>query len=97
MVRSLHPNNCAHDRKGNRRKTGGLTSLSGATWIHQPALEYYRVHDRVAALKPVQRLEVTLTSGQDYYVLNQQDKNFAAARNHTVLFSDPFSGVVLAK
>jgi hypothetical protein len=69
----------------------------GATWIHQPALEYYRLHDRVAALKPVQRREVTLVTGQDYYVLNQQDKNFAAARDRTVLFSDPFAGVVLAK
>ncbi len=61
------------------------------------ALEYYRVHDRVAALRPVQRRENTLVTGQDYYVLNQQDQNFASARDRMVLFSDPFAGVILAK
>jgi hypothetical protein len=77
-------------------KPPGSVSI-GATWIHQPALEYYRVRDRVVALKPVQRRETTLVTGQDYYVLNQQDKNFAAAGDHTLLFSDPFAGVILAK
>lgn len=77
-------------------KPPGSVSIGG-TWIHQPALEYYRVHDRVAALKPVQRSDPSLVTGQDYYVMNQQDKNFAAVRDHTVLFSDPLAGVVLAK
>jgi hypothetical protein len=77
-------------------KPPGSVSI-GATWIHQSALEYYRVHDRFAALKPVQRSEVTLVSGQDFYVLNEQDKNFASIHDHAILFSDPFAGVVLAK
>jgi 4-amino-4-deoxy-L-arabinose transferase-like glycosyltransferase len=79
-----------------RGKPPGSVSI-GATEMHQPALEYYRVRDRLAALRPVQRAEVTLIAGQDYYVLNQSDPSFAAAREHTVLFSDPFAGVVLAK
>ena len=69
----------------------------GASWIHQSALEYYRVHDRVAALKPVQRLEVTLVTGQDFYVLNEQDKRFDSIHNHAILFWDPLAGVALAK
>ena len=63
-----------------RGEPAGSISI-GASWIHQPALEYYRVHDRVAALRPVQRRENTLVTGQNYYVLNQQDQKFASARD----------------
>jgi hypothetical protein len=77
-------------------KPPGSVSI-GASWIHQSALEYYRVHDRFSALKPVQRSEVTSVTGQDFYVLNQQDKNFAAVQSHPVLLSDPYAGVILAK
>jgi hypothetical protein len=79
-----------------RGRSPGSVSI-GATWIHQPALEYYRLHDQIAVLKPVQRLEVTLTTGQDFYVFNEQDQNFASIHNHAILFWDPFAGVALAK
>jgi uncharacterized membrane protein len=82
--------------KESRDKPPGSVSI-GASWIHQSALEYYRVHDRFAALKPVQRREVTSVTGQDFYVLDRQDKNFDAVHNHAVLLSDPYAGVVLAK
>ncbi len=79
-----------------RQKPPGSVSI-GASWIHQSALEYYRIHDRAAALKPVPRLEATLISGQDFYVLNLQDKNFDSIHSHAILFWDPFAGVALAK
>jgi hypothetical protein len=82
--------------KESRGKPPNSVSIS-ATWIHQPALEYYRVHDHFAALNPVPRLDVSLVTGQDFYVLSEQDKNFASIHSHTILFSDPFAGVVLAK
>ena len=79
-----------------RDKPPGSVSI-GASWIHQSALEYYRVHDRAAALKPVPRLEVTRTTGQDFYVLNEQDKDFDSVHSRAILFWDPFAGVALAK
>jgi 4-amino-4-deoxy-L-arabinose transferase-like glycosyltransferase len=69
----------------------------GATWIHQPALEYYRVVNHLKALEPVVRTPDTPVTGQDYYVLNVQDKRYSATRGRTVMFSDPFAGVVLVK
>ena len=39
-----------------RGKPPGSISI-GANWIHQPSLEYYRVHDKVAALRPAERNE----------------------------------------
>lgn len=79
-----------------RNKPPGSVSI-GASWIHQSALEYYRVHDRAAVLKPVRRLEVTLITGQDFYVLNEQDKDFDSVHKRAILFWDPFAGVALAK
>jgi hypothetical protein len=38
-----------------------------------------------------------LTTGQDYYVLHGSDPYYSAAHGRTVLFSDPFAGVVLLK
>ena len=69
----------------------------GATWIHQPALEYYRRVDHLTALKPVVRTMDTLITGQDYYVLQASDPHYSAALGRTVLLSDPFAGVVLVK
>jgi hypothetical protein len=77
-------------------RPAGSVSIS-ATWIHQPALEFYRVRDRATAWKPVERNMTTRFTGYDYYVFNQPDKDTAAARALTTLFADPFSGVVLAK
>jgi uncharacterized membrane protein len=68
-----------------------------ATWIHQPALEFYRIHDRADAWKPVERLDSTPLTGYDYYVLNQPDTGAPAAHALTVLFSDSFSGVMLGR
>lgn len=83
----------AEDSRG---KPPGSTSI-GATWIHQPALEYYRKVDHITALKPVERTMDTLITGQDYYVLHESDAHYSAAHGRTVLFSDPFAGVVLLK
>jgi 4-amino-4-deoxy-L-arabinose transferase-like glycosyltransferase len=79
-----------------RGKPPGSISI-GATWIHQPALEYYRTVDQMTALKPVERTPDTLPAGQDYYVLNESDPHYSTAKGRTVLISDPFAGVVLVK
>ncbi|HEX5431009.1 MAG TPA: hypothetical protein VFW83_03520, partial [Bryobacteraceae bacterium] len=83
-------------RDETRGRPPGSISV-GATWIHQPALEFYRNLYRIAALKPVERRQPTLLSGQDYYVLNDPDTKSPAAGNLTTLFSDSFSGIVLAR
>jgi hypothetical protein len=79
-----------------RGRPAASVALS-ATWVHQPALEFYRVRDGVTAWKPVERREPTPLTGYDYYVLNDPDTGLAAARALTVLLSDSFSGVVLAR
>ena len=83
----------AEDSRG---KPPGSISI-GSTWIHQPALEYYRTVDHMTALRPVERTAETLTTGQDYYVLNESDPHYSTAKSHTVLFFDPFAGVALLK
>ena len=83
----------AEDSRG---KPPGSTSI-GATWILQPALEYYRKVDHITALRPVERTMDTLITGQDYYVLHESDAHYSAVHGRTVLFSDPFAGVVLLK
>jgi hypothetical protein len=67
------------------------------TWINHPALEFYRLRDHVVSWKPIPRQEPTRLTGYDYYVLNLPDTDSAEARAFTVLASDSFSGVVLAK
>jgi len=79
-----------------RGRPAGSVAIS-ATWTHQPALEFYRVRDRVSSWKPVERLIPTPLTGYDYYVLNQPDTDSAAAHGLTVLFADPFAGVELAR
>ncbi len=79
-----------------RGRPAASVSIS-ATWIHQPALEFYRVRDGVTSWKRVERLDATAFTGYDYYVLNQPDTGSDAARALTVLFSDSFAGVVLAR
>ncbi|HSR07490.1 MAG TPA: hypothetical protein VLM42_10085 [Bryobacteraceae bacterium] len=51
----------------------------------------------MTAFRPVERTVDTLTTGQDYYVLNESDPPYSTAKGRTVLFSDPFAGVVLLK
>ncbi len=43
----------------------------GASWIHRWTLEYYRLHDRIEALQPVELRDPPEVTGHDYYVLNQ--------------------------
>jgi hypothetical protein len=68
----------------------------GATWIHQPALEFYRDALPIPALKPVERESPTHLSGHDFYVLNDPDTAALASTNLRVLFSGKSSGIVLA-
>ncbi|SRR5579871_75249 len=68
----------------------------GATWIHQPALEFYRQRFNITALKPVERLAMAPLTGQDYYVLSSPDKENPAAQRLHVVFSDPYWGMELA-
>jgi hypothetical protein len=83
----------AEDSRG---KPPGSISI-GATWIHQPALEYYRTVDHMTALRPVVRTFDTSITGQDYYVLHGSDPHYSAIHGRTILLSDPFAGVVLLK
>ena len=68
-----------------------------ATWFQQPALEFYRIYKKVAALQPVERIDRTRLSGFDYYVLNAPDTATPEVRQMEVLFSDPLAGVILAR
>jgi hypothetical protein len=68
-----------------------------ATWIHQPALEFYRIHKNIAALQPIVRRNDIVLSGFDYYVLNAPDTQAPEVRRMEVLFSEPQAGVVLAR
>jgi hypothetical protein len=73
-----------------------LSVSIGATWIHQPALEFYRQRDRILALQPVERLEHAPLTGHDYYVLSNPDKDAPAAQRLHVVLADPYWGMELA-
>jgi hypothetical protein len=79
-----------------RGKLPGSVRIS-ATWIHQPALEFYRIYKKIAALQPVARRDDILLSGFDYYVLNAPDTEAPEAKRMEVLFTDPVAGIVLAR
>lgn len=79
-----------------RDKPPGSISV-GASWLLQPAFEYYRIHDRIEALEPVAQHDAPELTGHDYYLLTEQDRLSPEARDRTVLFSDSFAGVVLTK
>ena len=79
-----------------RGKPPGSVRIS-ATWIHQPALEFYRVYKKIDAIQPIVRRDDILLSGFDYYVLNTPDTEAPEAKRMEVLFSDPLAGVVLAR
>ncbi len=82
-----------------RGKPPASVSVS-ATWVHTPALEFYRYRDHLTALQPIERHQHTQLNGFDYYVLNLKDDDdvkAAPVRGAIPLFRDDFSGVVLYK
>ncbi len=87
-------------RDGTRGAPPDSVSVS-ASWFHTPALEFYRRVWKIAPLKPIERHERTILNGFDYYVLNlKEDDDLKAAgipAALTPIFSDEFSGIVLAK
>jgi hypothetical protein len=73
--------------------------LSVSWWL-QPALNFYRQHERIAALQSIPRNETTALDGFDYYVLDLRgDPTLPSLKVDRLrtLFSDPASGVLLAK
>jgi len=88
-----------HLRDETRAAASNSISVS-ASWFHTPALEFYRRVWRISALKPIERHEHTIFEGFDYYVLNvKEDDDLKAAgipADLTPIFSDEFSGVLLA-
>jgi 4-amino-4-deoxy-L-arabinose transferase-like glycosyltransferase len=89
-------------RKIREESLGGAPhSLAlSATWFQQPALEFYRDYYHIAALKPVERHAQTLLAGFDYYVLNLKDDDDVKRgdwKRLSPLYSEPLSGVLLAK
>jgi len=83
-------------RQETRERPAQSVSLS-TNFTQQPVLEFYRIHYRIAALKPVQRQEHADFTGHDFYVLTGPETGTMEAARLTVLFSDPVSGVVLAR
>ena len=67
------------------------------SWIHQPALEFYRRYLRIAALKPVERLEPTPLTGFDFYVLSAGDIDRAKQTGLRTVFADPEMEIILAE
>lgn len=58
----------------------------GATWIHQPTLEFYRRYLRITALKPVERFDAVPLEGFDFYVLSWGDVERARQTRLRVVF-----------
>ena len=83
-------------RQETRERPAQSVSLS-TNFIQQPPLEFYRIYYRIAALKPVERKLHADVTGHDFYVLTGPEKGATKAAGLTVLFSDPVSGVVLAR
>jgi hypothetical protein len=75
-------------------KPGGSVSVS-TTWLHQPAMEFYRVALPIRALRPIDWPKQTQFSGFDYYVLNAPDTYFMSGEGIHVLFEDKRSGIAL--
>ena len=69
----------------------------GTDFTQQPPLEFYRIYYRIAALKPVERKLHADVTGHDFYVLTGPERSATKTAGLTVLFSDPVSGVVLAR
>jgi hypothetical protein len=67
-----------------------------ASWMHQPSLEFYRRYLHIAALKPVERFDLTPLTGFDFYLLSSSDVHRAKATSLRTIFSDPDAQVILA-
>lgn len=79
-----------------RDKPAGSVRIS-ATWLHEPALEFYRVYENIAALQPVERRDEIRLTGFDYYVLNGPDSQAPQVAQKEILFSDSEARVILAR
>ena len=82
----------SEDSRGRPEASASL----GTAWLHQPALEFYRMNDPIPALRPVARSETPVFQGQDYVVLDDDDKA-RGSDGRAILFSDTWAGVTLAK
>lgn len=86
-----------------QQATGGQDAGSvsvSTSWFQTPALEFYRYHYGIAALKPIERHDPALLTGYDYYVLNVKDDPSVKAadiRRLIPLYREPISGVLVAK
>jgi hypothetical protein len=83
-------------RQETRDRSAQSVSLS-TNFTQQPPLEFYRIYYGIAALKPIERTLHAGITGHDFYVLTGPEKGATKAAGLTVLFSDPVSGVVLAR
>jgi Dolichyl-phosphate-mannose-protein mannosyltransferase len=75
-------------------KPDGSVSVS-TTWLHQPAMEFYRVALNIRALRPIDWPRQTEFTGHDYYVFNVPDTWLMKERGIRVLFEDQRSGIAL--
>jgi len=83
-----------------RQASAGKPAASMAistTWIHQPALEFYRRYFHIDALKPVERSEPTPLTGFDFYVLSGADLDRVNETGLRIVFADRQAGVILAE
>jgi hypothetical protein len=72
----------------------GSMSL-GVTWLHQPAMEFYRVALGIRALRPVEWPKQTEFSRHDFYVFNDPDTQQMESHGISVLFTDRRAGIAL--
>ncbi len=68
----------------------------GASWMHQPSLEFYRRYLHITALKPVERFDPIPLTGFDFYVLSWSDVDRAKSANLRTVFGNPDTEVILA-
>ena len=68
----------------------------GASWMHQPTLEFYRRYLHITALKPVERFDPLPLTGFDFYVLSWGDVERAKQANLRTVFADPYAEVIFA-
>jgi hypothetical protein len=67
----------------------------GVTWMHQPAMEFYRVALGIRALRPVEWPKQTEFSGHDFYVFNDPDVQQMESHGIRVVFADRRAGIAL--
>jgi len=67
----------------------------GVTWLHQPAMEFYRVALGIHALQPIEWPKQTEFSGHDFYVFNDPDTQQMESQGIRVLFADRRAGIAL--